>query len=87
MEFDRRHRLVSSRSLPLYGLTLERETDREYGLRALRLCLRGKAIEVARGLAPAEKAAFAEDFEQALRAAGCALWRRDIVTPAVGQAV
>ena len=57
--------------LPLMNLTLERLEDPEYGLRRLRMISRGRAVELARDLAPNERAGFANRFEDALRRACC----------------
>jgi uncharacterized membrane protein len=75
--FDRRSRKVREEHLPLYGLTLERVTDPDFGLKSLYLSLRGRGVEIARGLAPQQRAQFAETLEVALGAAGLPLWRRD----------
>jgi len=75
--FDRRPRKVKEDHFPLYGLTLERVIDPDFGLESLYLSLRGRGVEVARGLAPQQRAEFADRFEAALGAAGLTLWRRD----------
>lgn len=67
---------------PLYGLTLERDIDPDFGLRAFRLSLRGRAVEVARDLAPSEKSLFADRLEAALTEANCPPWRRNRILPA-----
>lgn len=75
----RARRPLVIRRLPLYGLTLERDIDPDFGLRAVRLSLRGNAIEIAGELAPCERAAFADSLETALAGAHCPLWQRNRV--------
>jgi uncharacterized membrane protein len=79
---DRHQRVVADHRIPLFGLTLERDTDVDFGLRELRLSLRGQAVEIARDLAPCQRAEFADAFERAMRVAGCTVWRRDRVVRA-----
>lgn len=74
---DHRQRPIYRHHLPLYGLTIERDVDPDYGLRRVRLSLRGRGVEVARDVAPDQRAAFADAFEQALREARCPPRRLD----------
>lgn len=45
---------------------LEKEEDEEFGLQRLSVASRGSQVEIARYLAPDDKARFAEDFSRAL---------------------
>ncbi len=79
---DRARRPLLIGRLPLYGLTVERDIDPDFGLRACRLSVRGRSIEVARDLAPCQRSAFADGFEAALTAAHCRPLRRSRNLPA-----
>lgn len=63
---------VSSEQMPIYGLTLHRDHDPDYGLLSLQARLRQKRIEIARDLSPAERQDVAVALGDALRRTGCA---------------
>lgn len=81
--YDHAGRPRSRDIMPLMNLTLERVEDPDYGLRHLRLISRGHAVELARDLAPSERAAFARRLEVAMQEARCPPRRRDVALPAL----
>lgn len=81
--YDHAGRHREGNLLPLMNVTLERLEDPDYGLRRLRLISRGRAIEVARDLAPCERTGFAERFEDALQRAACPPRAMTLTVPAL----
>jgi uncharacterized membrane protein len=86
LRFDHAGRKRDGVLFPLLSLTLERVDDPDFGLRQLRLLSRGRAVELARDLAPRERAAFARRLEAAMREARCPPCRRDVTLPGTKQA-
>jgi uncharacterized membrane protein len=66
----RGHRLIDQQRLPVFGLSIEREDDPDYGCQRVSLILRGKRYDVAADLAPRERENFVDHLIQALEAAG-----------------
>lgn len=60
-------RPVSEKTMHRYGIRLERCDDDVYGCLHLFLSLRGRRIEIAADLSPAERASFAEALIEALQ--------------------
>jgi uncharacterized membrane protein len=69
--FDGRHRSTRLGTFPLFGLHVERLVDPGYGCQAIYLRHRGATLEIARDLAPAERASFLGAFLAALGHHGC----------------
>lgn len=79
----RAQRLVDQRRLAVFGLSLEREDDPDFGCQRLSLILRGKRYEVAHDLAPEARDAFACRLSNALAQAGGSSMVRRIDRPSL----
>jgi uncharacterized membrane protein len=65
-----RSRLITHDRLQAWGLAIERHVDPDYGCRSLTLRHRGRRVEIARDLSPAERQSLFEALYLALRRAG-----------------
>lgn len=65
-----RERLVDQKRLMVFGISVEREDDPDFGCQSLSLVLRGRRYVVAAALAPHERGEFADKLVIAIREAG-----------------
>lgn len=77
----RRDMLVSKTALPPGAIEIACERDPDYGLRRIQLTQRGKTMEIARDLSPAERADFLEALKQAMRLQGIPVRVRTLLSP------
>ncbi len=68
--FDGRRQITHHGTFPLFGLSVEHVVDPDYGCQAIRLRHRAAALEIARDLAPAERASFLSALLGAIHAQG-----------------